>query len=137
MSSSQVRDELMGRLQQQAKLSPISIEWIKTSIVAGDHSTLPDRREISQPGKYYRQDGREHTFYDVPLAKVVKEVESSIERTVPEERQTAVYHAVLRGVQGHKEVPVWDDPSPNPFEKPLTPFSAPVRHLPFLPPCLL
>jgi hypothetical protein len=98
---------------------------MKGLIVASHYFSLPDHRGglLSATARYYRLDGTEVTFQDVPLSKIVKEVEAHIKRHVPEGTRTRVYHEVLAGVSGHKETPEWDEAPVNPNEKPSTPFS--------------
>jgi hypothetical protein len=122
----------MSRLKEHAKLSARELEEFQHLLVGCDYFSLPDHcgGVLSATRRYYRRDGTEHTLADVPLERIVKEVASRIERGVPAERRTEVYHKVLDGVPGHKEMPEWDKAVYNPNEKPFTPFS--VRRCPNL-----
>lgn len=81
---------------------------------------------MSPNRRLYTSDGNEITFKDVPLAKIAKDVERMIEKQVPANHRTEIYHKVLAGMPNYQRVPDWDKKSTaSIYEKPLTPFSAP------------
>lgn len=123
--ASTVRHQLMDRLQRHAGLSSATTQQLRDFIVAADYFSYPNHcGGLLAPGhRHYFADGSEHTFDDVPLAKIVKAVTEHIEKHTDGNRRTDIYHQVLAGVPGHKLMPDWDRPAVNPNEQPLTPFS--------------
>jgi len=110
-------------------ISDREIEVLKDSITVRYYRSLPNSNFASPIGpgeRYFLADGKEIAFKDVPLAKeVVPAIEVVIGCRVPTANRTDVYHKVLSGMPGHKEIPEWDTKIPSAFVKPMTPFSQP------------
>ncbi|KAK0646890.1 hypothetical protein B0T16DRAFT_446778 [Cercophora newfieldiana] len=123
-------DVIISRLREHAAQWIPDIDLHKHFILASYYLSLPNNigGDVDPARRFYVYEPRkrEITFKDVPVAKVAKEIESCIKRDVPAEHRTEIYHKVLTGTPGHKEIPEWDVPKPpGVHEKHLTPFSMP------------
>lgn len=100
----------MARIKTHIGLSEEKIQETKDIITGCDYFSLPDHLGGSlAPGqKFYRRDGTEHTFYDVPFARILKDAESVIGMEAPRDRRSAIYKEVMVGMPGHKKTPEWD-----------------------------
>ena len=146
------REKLLVKLEKHAGQWIPDIDALKNFIAMSYYLSLPDRMgAVFGPHStgYFLRDGREVTFKEVPMVKVVKEVESHIIEVVPADRRLDVHHKVLIGYRKH---PAWakesspsrdsvaadeDGPASSAAEdvgqdlcsrseeKPLTPFSLP------------
>lgn len=101
------------------------MDLLKYFIVASDYFSRDDHRGgvVALGTRHYRSDGTEHTIERVPWKKLLRDIEKEIERRVPEDRRTDVFHKVMEGMPGRKKAPGWDRPVLNPHKKPQTPFS--------------
>ncbi|KAI0010917.1 hypothetical protein F4779DRAFT_575966 [Xylariaceae sp. FL0662B] len=118
-------EELMERLQTHGRFSDEEMELFKYAVVASDYiSRFKPDGVLAMPGmKYYRPDGSEYTFQDVPFKKFKESVVSHIKNNVPHDRRIEVFEKVMAGVPGRMKIPQWAKGAVNPHEKPETPFS--------------
>ncbi|KAK3360554.1 hypothetical protein B0T25DRAFT_535891 [Lasiosphaeria hispida] len=122
------RDLLMSRLEEHAGEWITDITVYKSMMVASYYFSLPNNRGgvVDPHTRYYTTDGDQVTFNDVPLAKIAKDVETTINAKVPADRRTEIYHKVLAGMPGHRQIPEWDTKrTASIYATPLTPFSQP------------
>ena len=118
----------MQRLETHAP-EGFDTEMLKNFITMSYYLSLPDMvGGVVEPKlKFVRSNGKEVTFKDVPLQKVISDVQNAI-KNMKDGQRTDVYHKVLSGMPGHQETPEWDVPPahPNgPNGEPKTPYSVP------------
>lgn len=123
----QPRDRLITNLQKHAGLSIEDIDKFKCLSVTSDYFSRDDHvGGVVTPDhdvKRYRADGTEHTFGDVPLQRLLEDVESFIKFKVSEKERTNVFKKVVAGIPGAKSSPDWERPIVSPHEKPEFEFS--------------
>ncbi|KAH9886586.1 hypothetical protein F4778DRAFT_473277 [Xylariomycetidae sp. FL2044] len=125
MASNRHKENMLTRLKEHGGIKDEKIEFIRWFSISAFYFRQPNHSGgVMAPGtKYYRRDGREYTFEDVPLKDVLKHVESTIETDVDASRRSEVWREVFRGIPGRKKTPEFEKPVDNPRAEPATPFS--------------
>lgn len=117
----------MARLEEHAGKSKKDIDLIKFFVVAMDYvARFNHCGAVIMPGqRYYRQDGTEHTFEDVPFPKILEAVESRIGGLKPPGQRMSVFERVMEGIERgpNAQLPKWAEPPPNPNKDPTSPWS--------------
>jgi len=84
------REKLLVKLEKHAGQWIPDIDALENFIAMSYYLSLPDRMgAVLGPHSkgYFLSDGREVTFKDVPMVKVVKEIESHIREAMPADRR--------------------------------------------------
>lgn len=105
---------MISRLQEHAGLGAEDLEQFQWMVTAVYYFSLPDNMGGALiPGqRYYRRNGKEVTFQDVPLAKILKELESFMKSKVKEADRERVRRQVLVGMPGYDDIQV-EESTPN------------------------
>lgn len=121
----------MDDLKTHTSITDEKMQLLKDAIVASDYFRQHDPcgGGLDAPGgglvapgqKFYREDGTEHTFRDVPLKLIWKAVRTHIRNYVLRDRQKEVCDKVMARLPRHARE---GTPPPNPNKDPATPFSA-------------
>jgi len=116
---------VLARLADSSAFSARELNILQGQIVTSDYFGLPEHcgHVDNSKGILRRSDGTEHTFHQVPIVKVVQDIETHINDKKPFDRRTRTYHDILAGIPGHKATPGWDLEPPHPNANPVTPFS--------------
>ncbi|KAM7192992.1 hypothetical protein V8F33_008040 [Rhypophila sp. PSN 637] len=122
------KNTIITRLQKHAGEYFTDLPELKGFILCAHYFSLPNHRGgVAEPAKQFvTQNGGVITFNKVPVYTFVDAIEREIEKRIPSDRRTEIYHKVLKGMPGYKAVPDWDAPSKESmYTEPLTPFSMP------------
>ncbi|KAM7213729.1 hypothetical protein V8F06_010863 [Rhypophila decipiens] len=122
------KNTIITRLQKHAGKWFTDLPELKGSILCAHYFSLPNHSGgVAEPAeRFVTQNGGVITFNEVPVYKFVNAIEREIGKRIPNDRRTEIYHKVLKGAPGYKEVPGWDSPSKESiYAEPLTPFSIP------------
>jgi hypothetical protein len=127
----------MENLKIHAEISEKDIHIFKSALVASsfikEHGVSRSGMVLGFGEKYYRPNGSEYTFQDVPLEAIVESVRSHLldRRTgngVEPSRRKEIFDKIMTDLpSSYKSKAVWEyEPPPlDPNSKPTTPFSAP------------
>jgi hypothetical protein len=119
--TAQARHQLMAILKTHASISDETIQMLKDSVVASDYFAIHNLpcNIVDPKQKYYRDDGSEHTFEQVPLETIAETVKCFVYCKVPKDCATEILDMVLT------VVPPTPEPSgpSGPNLEPRTPYS--------------
>jgi len=104
------REKLLVKLEKHAGQWISDIDALEDFIVMSYYLSLPGHIDAAlgpYSKSYFLGDGRDVTFKDVPMVKIVKEIESHIREMVPADKRLDVYHKVLVGMIGYRKHPAW------------------------------
>lgn len=120
----------MARLGEHTGITAEAIQTLKEIMVNVDYAQRFNYCGVLvMPGrKQYRRDGSEHTWEDVPFAKVLDEVESRIgkQTRLSVEERLLVLDKVMAGIERgpNPKTPKWAVPPLDPNKEPVHPWSA-------------
>ena len=125
----QPRDRLIANLQTYSGLDVSKIDYLKNICVVLEYFSRPNHlggamSVMANPEVRQLSGGKTVSWKDVPLAKVIKNTESTVKTDVPEAKRTEVWHKLFEGLPVPAPQASWEKPVYQPHEHPETPYSA-------------